>query len=234
MEAANEDEISLLESIYCMNDEFRRLTPNEIRLKFEDLEIIVIFGNQQRPIFRISHPSLDRSLNEDLHRRIQANDSVSTFDSVQLIRNFIQEHSKEETAKKAAIKPSNFGLLLHLDHMRNSKQYLKTLKSWAKELGLFCKIWLRTENYRGIPLLVIGRENDLNEFEKRLRSRNVDVDSKGKPCKEKMMKVLGKDLVRSENVPVEVLFTVEENKSLEAIIETLKELSLNSLSDSLL
>ena len=39
-------------------------------------------------------------------------------------------------------------------------------------------------------MVLIGHENSLKSFQNQLKTTNVDVDSRGRPCKEKLSKVL--------------------------------------------
>ena len=41
-----------------------------------------------------------------------------------------------------------------------------------------------------IFLVLIGHEHSLKSFQNQLKTTNVDVDSRGRPCKEKLSKVL--------------------------------------------
>lgn len=84
--------------------------------------------------------------------------------------------------------------LLHLDHMHARTAYSRTLRRWAGELGLggrllFCSGGggsmgaVGSGGAGGAPIILIlleGTAEDLREFVVRLRTRNVDVDSKGR------------------------------------------------------
>ncbi|GFS08470.1 RWD domain-containing protein 3 [Elysia marginata] len=77
--------------------------------------------------------------------------------------------------------------LLHLDHMRSKSSYTKLIKKWAYELSLvgrliFCQ--------RLILILLQGDSKDVKEYIVRNRTSNVDVDSRGRSCKERMLSVL--------------------------------------------
>ena len=77
--------------------------------------------------------------------------------------------------------------LLHLDHMRSKSSYCKLIKKWAVELSLvgrliFCQ--------RLILILLQGDSKNVKEYIVRNRTTNVDVDSRGRSCKERMLSVL--------------------------------------------
>ena len=78
-------------------------------------------------------------------------------------------------------------LLLKLDHMRNKNRYIKTITRWVDELKLCGRIFLA--GYL-IFILLTGAAEDVREYLRRHKTCNVDVDSSGKPCKERMMNVL--------------------------------------------
>ena len=72
--------------------------------------------------------------------------------------------------------------------MRSKAKYLKALQAWASELSIHGKIV--DKGRHSIVSALVGREKDITEFLKRWKSEKVDVDSRGKPCKERMMEVL--------------------------------------------
>lgn len=80
--------------------------------------------------------------------------------------------------------------LLRLDHMHARAAYSRTLRRWAGELGLGGRLLFSSGGGRGLagaagaaPIILIlleGSAGDVKEFVVRLRTRNVDVDSKGR------------------------------------------------------
>ena len=78
-------------------------------------------------------------------------------------------------------------LLLKVDHMRNKNRYIKTITRWIVELNLNGRIFFASSL---IFLLLAGEACDVREYLRRHKTCNVDVDSSGKPCKERMMNVL--------------------------------------------
>ncbi|RUS87410.1 hypothetical protein EGW08_004864 [Elysia chlorotica] len=87
--------------------------------------------------------------------------------------------------------------LLHLDHMRSKPSYIKLIKKWAGELSLvgrllFCQ--------RVILILLQGESRDVKEYIVRNRTTNVDVDSRGRSCKERMLSVLCEVVVLPEQI----------------------------------
>lgn len=78
-------------------------------------------------------------------------------------------------------------LLLKLDHMRNKSRYIKTITRWVNELKLSGRVF-----FAGYLLFILltGPAEDVREYLRRHKTCSVDVDSSGKPCKERMMNVL--------------------------------------------
>ncbi len=69
-----------------------------------------------------------------------------------------------------------------IHHMRDRRAYLKTLASWASELEISGGVF---RSGRHILLVTQGSPTQVTEFFQRYRTCPVDVDSKGRKCKEK-------------------------------------------------
>ena len=80
-----------------------------------------------------------------------------------------------------------------IDHMRNEQKYFKILKSWARELSISGR--LLNCGRHSVYVLLIGTSGNLSEFLRRWKTQNIDVDSQGKPCKEKLISVLCQQLL---------------------------------------
>ncbi|GIY37977.1 RWD domain-containing protein 3 [Caerostris darwini] len=105
--------------------------------------------------------------------------------------------------------------IIQIDHMRQKKRYLKTLISWASDLSIvgsiiFCYKWI-------FLILQSSREN-VKEFIIRHRTCCIDVDSAGKPCKERMSKIIFEGNAKK----CFASFSVEELLSFEDLEEYLK------------
>ncbi|KAL4236889.1 RWD domain-containing protein 3 [Mactra antiquata] len=77
--------------------------------------------------------------------------------------------------------------VLHIDHMRSTNKYCKTLEKWASELTLNGAILFINKL---ILVILQGSIDSIKDFTIRLKTVSVDVDSKGHSCKERMMSVL--------------------------------------------
>ena len=78
--------------------------------------------------------------------------------------------------------------IIKIDHMRNERKYFKVLQSWARELALHGKVF--NTRVHAVFAVLIGSSCSLSEFLRRWRTQSVDVDSQGRPCKEKLLSVL--------------------------------------------
>ena len=75
-----------------------------------------------------------------------------------------------------------------IDHMRSERKYFKLLKSWSEELDMSGKVVNAGPHH--IYTLLLGDERSLAEFVRRWRTQCVDEDAQGRPCRERLMRVL--------------------------------------------
>ena len=90
---------------------------------------------------------------------------------------------------------SMYGILVLVDHMNDGKGYRKWLRRTSGETNVFLlmKQYFPSDDYTKRPTIlvgVVGSQPDTSNFMKRWRTSRVDVDSKGKACLERKMKVL--------------------------------------------
>lgn len=89
--------------------------------------------------------------------------------------------------EEGPVEDTPFVLLLRLDHMRDRARYLGTVRQWFGGLGLGGRVLFHG---RRVLILLTGAESDLKRYLVLHRSGLVDVDSRGQPCRERMMDVL--------------------------------------------
>lgn len=136
--------------------------------------------------------------------------------------NVHQFQSLKEETKSEPDEVTDHVLLIELDHMRDRKNYSNTLKSWARDLCLSGRLIIA----KRISILLGGKLDDLKCFEKRLRTSKVDVDSSGKKCKEKMMKVLCCEKAEPHKITD---FVILEDPAPEEVARAFREFSLSNL-----
>lgn len=88
-----------------------------------------------------------------------------------------------------------YGALVHVDHMNNGKAYRKWLRKTSQETDCFLLIkqCYPNQDFSQRPRILVGIVGDrvsVASFLKRWRTSRVDVDSKGKPCLERMVSVV--------------------------------------------
>ena len=86
------------------------------------------------------------------------------------------------------VKDQNEIVVVKIDHMRNSSNYVKTLESWTEEF-CFTGVLVFSKDM-GIVLMLEGEKYGISKFIQNWKSVNIDVDSRGRPCKEKMIQIL--------------------------------------------
>lgn len=105
-----------------------------------------------------------------------------------------QSSSSKHNAKSSQLVHSI--LIARIDHMRNETKYFKLLNSWAKQLQLSGNIF--NTGLHSIYAVITGRIRDVDEFLKRWKTQCVDVDSRGCPCKEKMLSILCQEVIKEK------------------------------------
>ena len=89
-------------------------------------------------------------------------------------------------------------VLLKLDHMRSKQKYRKLIVKFANEFVLSGRLLFYGKM---IWIILYGKSENIREYLKWHKTGNVDVDSSGKPCKERMMTVL---LEKEQELPEEM------------------------------
>ncbi|GFR04674.1 RWD domain-containing protein 3, partial [Trichonephila clavata] len=81
----------------------------------------------------------------------------------------------------------NYMAVILIDHIRQRNKYLKALSLWASDFNIlggviFCHKW--------IFLIIQGTRKNVKKYIIQHRASCIDVDSSGRPCKEKMSTIL--------------------------------------------
>lgn len=213
-----ETEMTIVKSVYCRDGEFvgdvkSSCTMRRLSLDLRPLCLSLSIPQDYPscpPHVTISHPILTRSEVAKLNNNLK----IFYFDNYEesgmmlsIISWLIENVSTQVEATTEITRSSTSQVcIMTIDHMRCRDSYLKNLKKWSGQLQtntlvLFC----------GKIILVTLKESDISieEFIKRLRSRKVDIDSAGKPCKERMMSILCNEVY---GLQYEVKFCVVELK----------------------
>ncbi|XP_020644386.2 RWD domain-containing protein 3 isoform X2 [Pogona vitticeps] len=116
-------------------------------------------------------------------------------------------------------------VLLHLDHMRARRKYVKTVEKWCTDLKLTGRLMFMGKI---ILILLQGDRRNIKEYLHLQKTSKVDVDSGGKKCKEKMISVLSEAKVQREHRRFQA-FEVKEYSSLDELQNEFKAAGLTEL-----
>ena len=121
-----------------------------------------------------------------------------------------------------------YGCLMKLDHIRSTTRYYKFFKEAANQFQVNIKL-IRCKKL--IYILVCGSDVSLKEYIKGHRTSLVDVDSNGKPCKERMLqiqqnKIIDNDIVQEYDLVTAGFHLIE----IDDVIELEKQLESYSFS----
>ncbi|XP_057293951.1 RWD domain-containing protein 3-like [Hydractinia symbiolongicarpus] len=128
----------------------------------------------------------------DYQRLLCDNGDLSLFNLLTWIpdklNNYIKEKIERGNSKTSCFESEKFSTaLLTIDHIRSRSRYLKFMKNTSQNLQIGLElIYYQTR----IFLIVFGLSLSVKEYIKLQRTSLVDVDNSGKPCKEKMLKVV--------------------------------------------
>eukprot|EP00730_Choanoeca_flexa_P013964 TRINITY_DN5922_c0_g1_i1.p1 TRINITY_DN5922_c0_g1~~TRINITY_DN5922_c0_g1_i1.p1 ORF type:complete len:254 (+),score=16.94 TRINITY_DN5922_c0_g1_i1:88-849(+) len=106
------------------------------------------------------------------------------------------EAGSQDEASNALSLPSNHGMLIHLDHMRDAKRYTQRIRDAVLTHDLAGRLLIQG---RWIFIFLSGSRDGCHGFLQWLRTAKVDVNSKGQPCKERMATVLYDDVVEESS-----------------------------------
>lgn len=199
------DEITTVQAIY--GDDFTMTQSHSFSIHLRAaIELMVTFGVRKYP--KVTPSVSFQSMNSDhalkskdrdaLQQSIMNHIAESDFGSDGYLFEFVENAmewivdftSNIESEQKSNDKSDETELgtyVLQYDHMRNEMKYISILEKWCDELQLSGRLVF----FKNIICHILqGPSDSLQIFIKRSRTQKVDVDSKGKKCKEKMMKIL--------------------------------------------
>ncbi|XP_063686184.1 RWD domain-containing protein 3-like [Bolinopsis microptera] len=207
-----EEDIELLRSMYI---EGKELTINHqshiTRITFclsnlisiqqeEELYLIIDILSDHEVVSDVKLKSGDKSaslLNSDLPD-INLSDTVPSDILTQVSENI--ETMKEIMFKNYPEQTSNVDsdlnlrrIIYKLDHMRNENKYKKCLAKFAKQTGCNCLLY---SGKHGIRIVVEGEHSSAKEFVKLNKTTSVDVDSTGRPCKERLIEIISETPIK--------------------------------------
>ena len=100
----------------------------------------------------------------------------------------LRQGSSEYTVSDSHTQCPNDVCVLSLDHMHSEQRYMRTLTRWSSDLGVGG--WVLVGGAHSILVVLVGSGEGVGEMVKRWRGECVDVDRRGRPCRERMLKLL--------------------------------------------
>ena len=193
-----EEELLVVESVYCVGGEFHKLDQQTFRIRFAEQSFLTFALDQDYPRtypqISVSAEFLTRNQNQVFANELT--DFVVNLDECDQKLLAVLEFAKEKYESIRIDHEKEFKLVddqteivvVKIDHMRNSSNYVKTLENWTEEFSLTGVLVFSKD--KGIVLMLEGEKYGISKFIQNWKSVNIDVDSRGRPCKEKMIQFL--------------------------------------------
>ncbi|XP_076011958.1 RWD domain-containing protein 3 [Genypterus blacodes] len=202
------EEVSVLSSIYCGEGEFQIIQQSGedgliIKIKTSTggergVEVSLLFVlHPDYPSCPpdISVTSTGLSRNECSRIRQQLLDQAGALQGEPMVHQLVvwlQEcvEVTEERGGEGEVPETEtdaeWTAVLLLDHIRSQNRYVRLLERWTQQLQLTGRLLLG----QYILIVLQGDRQHIKEFCHLLKTVNVDVDSSGRKCKERKMKIL--------------------------------------------
>ncbi|KAM6942579.1 RWD domain-containing protein 3 [Xenentodon cancila] len=209
MSEAALEEVSVLSSIYCGDGEFQLVWHSDrdglvVQINCtigadRGLMLSVVFSLHPDypacpPDVSVSSTGLSRTQCHSIRQKLL--DRAAALPPEPMVHQLVeylqecvqltQDHRADNAGVKEKEKEEEWTAVLLLDHIRSQNRYIGLLERWSHQLQLAGRLLLGHK----ILLILQGSRRDIKEFCHRLKTVKVDVDSLGKKCKERMMKVL--------------------------------------------
>lgn len=144
------------------------------------------------------------------------------------------KEDEESNSKGAEAKKENTAIaaLIELDHVRDRSGYFRCLNQWSNDLQLkVLVVHLKFRKRNNYWIVLQGSEDQVKNFKRNLKSQCVDVDSKGRPCKERMASEIASCPLelKTDNALTGSSFNLEDIESENDLKDLFSKLKLNSL-----
>ena len=118
-------------------------------------------------------------------------------DVERLFKELVAELRSIEAEKRAADvkdeeEETDYHAVISIDHMNESREYLRAMKKWCESNGLSARVYHKPpcggesgKRVEGVMIALRGSNDGIKSFMTRLRTDLVDVDSRGNRCKER-------------------------------------------------
>lgn len=187
----------VLQSVYCRPGECHLLDAATARLELDQGLQLTLSQDGCKILISISCSWLNRKEVETCVEQVGEGDLEEVLGLVEKAIELMLATQPRDYNEVEDDPVSQLELVVaKLDHMRSSTSYMKLLERWCSQLSV--KMVVVVSRDRGI--LVVLEGEGVARLLQRWKTENVDVDSRGRPCKERMLQVwpIGMDLVRKE------------------------------------
>ncbi|XP_056284499.1 RWD domain-containing protein 3 [Pseudoliparis swirei] len=251
MSEAAFEEVSVLSSIYCGGGEFQLVQQSAqggLMVQINSTvggergpDVRLLFHLHPRypscpPAISVSSTGLSRS--QCLNIRQKLLDQAAALPPEPMVHQLVEwlqqcvevtencRVNKDEAEEvREREKEEEWTAVLSLDHIRSQNRYTSLLQRWTQQLQLAGRLLLG----RSILVILQGARPNIKEFCRLLRTVKVDVDSSGKKCKERMMKVLTESPTSSSGGHGLQGFVVMNYKSLPQLAAAFQEINMTGL-----
>nr|XP_019935375.1 PREDICTED: RWD domain-containing protein 3 isoform X2 [Paralichthys olivaceus] len=247
MSEAALEEVSVLSSIYCGEGEFQLLQQSaQDGLLVQINSTALGSGRDTRLLFHLhsSYPSCppDISVSSTALSRTQCHnirqkllDQAAALPPEPMVHQLVEWFQqcvevKEEQSRGEEEGTESWTAVLSLDHIRSRNRYIGLLERWSQQLQLTVILLLG----RHILVILQGTRPGIKEFCHLLKTVKVDVDSSGKKCKERMMKVLVETPLSCSYEHGLQRFEVKDYKMLPELNAAFQELHMTDLYEQIL
>jgi len=224
-----EEEIVVLQSIFCVGGEFSRPDRNVVTVKFEQFSAITfqIDGSYPNtsPLLSVSLELLTREQNERFVEELKSfvdllpDGEQKMLPTIDFAREKYQHIQISERKETQVVEEARELIVIKIDHMRNSSEYVKTLERWCGQLGVRAVLVVSSD--QGLIFLLEGDKINTSNFMINWKTTSIDVDSRGKPCKERMIQILYRSSIEKGD---EILKEISEERFHVAKVDFLKSL----------
>ncbi|XP_044056110.1 RWD domain-containing protein 3 isoform X2 [Siniperca chuatsi] len=249
MSEAAVEEVSVLSSIYCGEGEFQLIQQSAqdglvVQINStvggeRGLDISLLFHLHPRypscpPGISVSSTALSRTQCHNIRQKLL--DQAAALPPEPIVHQLVEwlqiaeDYRGGEEEVKEREKEEEWTAVLLLDHIRAQNRYIGLLERWTQQLQLTGRLLLG----RSILVILQGARPNIKEFCCLLKTVKVDVDSSGKKCKERMMKVLIETLLSSSCGHGLQGFVVKNYQSLPELTAAFQEINMTELYQQIL
>jgi hypothetical protein len=202
-------------------------------------KFLVVRGEQQEAVQDIDMSRKFNDFTETDDMSVVANHCRSRGLEA-LFRTAMKVYGDEEDTESTD--ETMYGVMVHIDHTNNAKRYRKCLRNTSKESStrLLLKQVYPNNDFSKRPFIlgaVVGHKYQVQIFLKKWRTGLVDIDSLGKPCRERKMKVIiegSLDMSLVQNLDWEPMQSDQKvNISFETLCETVFSIGGNVWKEAL-